>query len=45
MDFLNTVDPEGRFVWREDGVIVFAFGDDGARPVDDVATTDPGFLE
>jgi DNA polymerase-3 subunit epsilon len=46
MGFPEIVDPEGKFVRREDGVIVFAFGskhrDD---PVEQVAETDPSYLE
>jgi DNA polymerase-3 subunit epsilon len=46
MEYPDIVDPDGKFVRREDGVIIFAFGrrhkDD---PVDDVARTDPGYLE
>jgi DNA polymerase-3 subunit epsilon len=45
MEYPNIVDPDGKFVRDEDGVIVFAFSDHSGRPVDDVARTDPGFLE
>jgi hypothetical protein len=39
------VDPDGKFVRREDGVIVFTFSDHNGKAVDEVARTDPGFLE
>ncbi len=45
MDYPDIVDPDGKFVRREDGVIVFAFSDHAGKPLDDVARTDPGFLE
>jgi DNA polymerase III subunit epsilon len=45
MDYPDTVDPDGKFVRREDGVIVFTFSDHNGKAVDDVARTDPGFLE
>lgn len=45
MDYPDLVDPDGKFVRREDGVIAFAFSDHHGKPVDDVARTDPGFLE
>jgi len=44
MGYPDIVDPDGKFE-REDGVIVFAFSDHAGKPVDDVARTDPGFLE
>jgi len=45
MDYPDIVDPDGKFVRSEDGKIVFAFSDHNGKPVDDVARTDPGFLE
>lgn len=45
MGYPDVVDPDGKFVRREDGVIVFAFSDHCGKGVDDVARTDPGFLE
>lgn len=45
MGYPDVVDPDGKFVRREDGVIVFAFSDHAGKPVDDVSRTDPGFLE
>jgi DNA polymerase-3 subunit epsilon len=44
MEYPDIVDPDGKFVRREDGVIVFAFKPHTDRPVDEVAQTDPGFL-
>jgi DNA polymerase-3 subunit epsilon len=41
----DIVDPDGKFVRGEDGVIVFAFSDHSGKAVDDVVRTDPGFLE
>jgi DNA polymerase-3 subunit epsilon len=45
MGYPDIVDPDGKFVRREDGVIVFAFSDHSGKPVAEVARTDPGFLE
>jgi DNA polymerase-3 subunit epsilon len=45
MDYPDIVDPDGKFVRGEDGLIVFAFSDHSGKTVDDVARTDPGFLE
>lgn len=45
MEYPDQVDPDGKFVRREDGVIVFAFSDHSGKMVDEVARTDPGFLE
>jgi DNA polymerase-3 subunit epsilon len=45
MDYPDIVDPDGKFVRHEGGVIVFAFSDHAGRPVDEVARTDPAFLE
>jgi DNA polymerase-3 subunit epsilon len=45
MEYPDIVDPDGKFVRREDGVIVFAFSDHSGKTVDEVARTDPGFLE
>jgi DNA polymerase-3 subunit epsilon len=40
-----SLDIEGKFVRRADGVVVFNFSNDHkGRPVDDVASTHPGFL-
>jgi DNA polymerase-3 subunit epsilon len=45
MDYPDIVDPDGRFVRREDGAIVFAFGPHNGTAVDEVARANPGFLE
>lgn len=45
MGYPDIVDPDGKFVRREDGVIVFAFSDHAGKPLDEVARMDPGFLE
>jgi DNA polymerase-3 subunit epsilon len=45
MAYPDIVDPDGKLVRRDDGVIVFAFGPQCDRPLEDVARTDPGFLE
>jgi DNA polymerase-3 subunit epsilon len=45
MEYPDIVDPDGKFVREEGGVIVFAFSDHAGKPVDEVARTDPGFLE
>jgi hypothetical protein len=45
MDFPDLVDPDGKFVRREDGAILFAFGPYNGTAVEDVARTNPGFLE
>ena len=45
MEFPDIVDPDGKFVRREDGVIVFAFGKYRDDPVDEVGETDPAYLE
>ena len=45
MEYPEVVDPDGKLVRREDGVIVFAFSDHSGKSVDDVARTDPGFLQ
>lgn len=45
MGYPDIVDPDGKFVRDEDGVVVFAFSDHSGKPVDEVARTDPGFLE
>jgi DNA polymerase III subunit epsilon len=45
MEYPDIVDPYGKLVRRDDGVIVFAFGDHNDRPLDDVARTDPSYLE
>jgi DNA polymerase-3 subunit epsilon len=45
MGYPNVVDPDGKFVRGEGGTIVFAFSDHGGKSVDEVARTDPGFLE
>ncbi len=45
MGYPDIVDPDGKFVRNEDGVIVFAFSDHAGKPVDEVAKTDPGFLD
>src|SRR5271157_5669685 len=36
MEYPDIVDPDGKFVRRDDGVIVFAFGPQCDRPLDDV---------
>jgi DNA polymerase-3 subunit epsilon len=45
MEYPDIIDPDGKFVRREDGLIVFTFGPHIDRPLDDVARTDLGFLE
>ena len=45
MGYPDVVDPDGKFVRREDGAIVFAFSDHAGRSLDEVARSDPGFLE
>ena len=45
MEYPDIVDPDGKFVRREDGVIVFAFGKYRDDPVDEVAENDAGYLE
>jgi len=45
MEYPDIVDPDGKFVRREDGVIVFTFSHHNGKAVDKVARTDPGFLE
>jgi DNA polymerase III subunit epsilon len=45
MGYPDMVDPDGKFVRREDGTIEFAFSDHIGKTVDDVARDDPGFLE
>jgi DNA polymerase-3 subunit epsilon len=45
LGYPDVVDPDGKFVRGEDGMIVFAFSDHRGKPVDEVARTDPGFLE
>lgn len=44
MDYPANVDPDGKFRRRDDGAIVFAFGPQVDRPLNEVAETDPGFL-
>ncbi len=39
------MDPDGTLIRREDRVIVFTFSDHSGKAVDEVARTDPGFLE
>ncbi len=45
MNYPDIVDPDGKFVRREDGSVVFAFSDHQGKTVKEVARTDPGFLE
>lgn len=45
MGYPDILDPDGKFVRREDGVIVFTFSDHAGKPLDEVARMDPGFLE
>ena len=45
MKFPDLVDPDGKFVRREDGVIVFAFGKHKDEPLDEIAGTDPTYLD
>lgn len=45
MSYPDVVDPDGKFVRRADGAIVFAFSDHQGKTVSDVAKTAPGFLE
>jgi DNA polymerase-3 subunit epsilon len=44
LDYPDIVDPDGKFVRREDGAIVFTFGPHNGEAVDDVARSNPGFL-
>ena len=45
MDYPDIVDPDGKFVRREDGVILFNFSEHSGKAVDEVARTEPSFLE
>lgn len=45
MDYPDIVDPDGKFVRRADGVIVFTFSQHSGKSVDEVARTEPSFLE
>ena len=45
MEYPDIVDPDGKFVRRDDGVVIFAFGPHSDKPLEDVARTDPGFLD
>ncbi len=45
MEYPDIVDPDGKFVRRENGVIVFNFSDHSGKTVDEVARADAGFLE
>jgi DNA polymerase-3 subunit epsilon len=45
MDHPDIVDPDGKFLRNEDGVVVFVFSDHAGKPVDEVARTDPDFRE
>jgi DNA polymerase-3 subunit epsilon len=45
MGYPDIVDPDGKFIRRDDGAIVFAFGPHCDHPLDDVARVDAGFLE
>jgi DNA polymerase III subunit epsilon len=45
MEYPDIVDPDGKFVRREDGVIVFTFSQHSGKSVDEVARTDHSFLE
>ena len=46
MDFPDFVDPDGKFVRRKDGAVVFAFGKKHLdEPLDDVARTDSAYLD
>jgi DNA polymerase-3 subunit epsilon len=45
MEYPELLDPEGKFERRADGAIVFQFSNHRGRSVDEVARTDPGFLE
>ena len=45
MEYPDIVDPDGKFVRRGDGVIVFNFSEHSGKAVDDVARTEPSFLE
>jgi DNA polymerase-3 subunit epsilon len=44
MEYPDIVDPDGKFVRREGGAIIFTFKPHTGRTVDEVALTDPGFL-
>jgi DNA polymerase III subunit epsilon len=45
MEYPDILDPDGKFVRRDDGLIVFAFGKYSGEPVNDVARTDRPYLE
>ena len=45
MKFPEVLDPDGKFVRRDDGLIAFAFGKYNGEPVNDVARTDRPYLE
>jgi hypothetical protein len=45
MAYPDIVDPDDKFVRREDGAVVFAFGPYNGTAVDEVARTNPGFFE
>jgi hypothetical protein len=45
MEYPDVVDPDGKFIRREDGRILINFGQHRGTPVDELAGTKPGFLE
>jgi DNA polymerase III subunit epsilon len=44
MEYPDIVDPDGKFIRDEHGVVLFAFGPHSDLPLDEIARTDPGFL-
>jgi hypothetical protein len=45
MEYPEILDPDGKFVRREDGVVVLAFGKYNGEPVADVARSDRAYLD
>jgi DNA polymerase-3 subunit epsilon len=45
MDYPEILDPDGKFVRREDGVVVIAFGKYSGEPLVDLARSDRPYLE
>jgi DNA polymerase-3 subunit epsilon len=45
MEYPDNVDSDGKFVRDEEGTILFAFGPHSDLPLDEVARTEPGFLD
>ena len=45
MEYPETLDPDGRFVRREDGVIVITFGKYNGEPLAELARSDRAYLD